>query len=159
MMTHGRQVFHDLFQFQERSRQQNSFVALKNISFDHFFFRLLFFTFSKKMKIPGVYWNLLMNKIKKYWRFFLFFKFYKHLNRFPDAFLYFTDCNFSYPAIECSNLYIPVVSILDSSFSFYKYVTYPILSNGNSPFLHFFYFISFMKSYENGMVYLYRSFY
>lgn len=154
MMTYCNQLFDELFQLKKQFRNRKFFYFTSSINFNRFFFRLLFFTLFNR--IPGIDWNQHLNRIKKYWRFFLFFKFYKHLNRFPDAFFYLTDSNFSHPAIECYNLNIPIVGSLDSNFKFFRYITYPIVGNSSSPFLHLLYFLSMMKSYERGMISSYR---
>ena len=65
-------------------------------------------------------------------------------------FFFLTERNFSYPVRECYHLNIPVISNLDTNYSFYSYVSYPILSNSHSTFLNVFYFILFMKAYQKG---------
>jgi hypothetical protein len=146
-------LFHDLFNLKEGWRENLSFSYYQKINFYQFFFSLLFFSVYKK--ISGEKWSVHFLRMKKYWRFFLFFKFYKYLNRFPDVFLYFSSYNFPIPALELSSLYIPVVGNLDSNFNYYSYVSYPLLGNSKSFFVHLFYFIFFMNAYHKGKSYRY----
>jgi ribosomal protein S2 len=97
-------------------------------------------------------WETHIKRIEKYWRFFLFFKFYRHLNKFPDLFLFFSPVNFPIPAIEAKNLKIPVVGNLDIDFTYFSYITYPILGNSQSVFIYFFYFVLFLQFYKKGNI-------
>jgi hypothetical protein len=147
-------LFNDLFNFKEGWRKNRSFFYYKKINFYQFFFSLLFFSVYKK--VPGETWFTHFFKMKKYWRFFLFFKFYKYLNRFPDAFLYLSSYNFPIPALELNSLCIPIISNLDSSFSYFPYVSYPLLGNSNSFFIHLFYFLFFINSFMKGKSFRYN---
>jgi len=69
-------LFLDIFNFKETSKNKNNFNLSYETSFFSFFFSLLFFTFYKK--VPGMDWETHIKRIKKYWRFFLFFKFYRN---------------------------------------------------------------------------------
>nr|YP_010049273.1 40S ribosomal protein S2 [Pleurostomum flabellatum]QPL15606.1 40S ribosomal protein S2 [Pleurostomum flabellatum] len=150
LSNHCKQIFLDLFQFRELKRQTRSYTSSKRITFYFFFFRILFFVFRKKS--TGVQWKHHLIKTNKYWRFFLFFKFYKNLNKIPDSFLYFPGTGKSsiIPARECFHLEVPVISLLDSNFHMNKYVTYPLIGNSKSVFLHTFYFCMLIDAFSKG---------
>lgn len=142
-------LFLDVFNFKETERSLKTFKLNKEVSFFSFFFSLLFFTFYKK--VPGMDWDTHIKRIKKYWRFFLFFKFYRHLNRFPDLFLYFSSIhNFGIPAIESNSLKVPTVCVLDTDYNYFDYVSYPVFSNTKNIFVFFFYFVLFISNYKKG---------
>ncbi len=141
-------LFTDIFNFKENIKNTKNYSLYSRISFYNFFFSLLFYTFHKR--VPGMEWETHIKRIEKYWRFFLFFKFYRHLNKFPDLFLFFSPVNFPIPAIEAKNLKIPVVGNLDIDFTYFSYITYPLFGNSQSIFIYFFYFILFLQFYKKG---------
>lgn len=141
-------LFTDVFNFKETNRMNKNYLINTRISFYNFFFSLLFFTFYKR--IPGMEWDTHIKRIEKYWRFFLYFKFYRYLNKFPDVFLFNTNTCFPIPAIEAKNLKIPVIANLDVDFNFFSYVTYPLYGNSQSNFVFLFYFIMFIQFYKKG---------
>ena len=149
-------LFTDIFNFKESYKSNKNYSLFARISFYNFFFSLLFFTFHKR--VPGMEWETHIKRIEKYWRFFLYFKFYRYLNKFPDVFLFFSSYNFPIPAIEARNLKIPVVGNLDVDFTYFSFVSYPIFGNAQSSFIHFFYFIFLLTFYKKGTNKLYSSF-
>lgn len=157
MITCCRHLFFDLFKYKEQKRQNKSYSFYENISFFNFFLKTLLFFFHSKP--PGKDWQLHFNKMQKYWRFFLLYKFYKNLNRFPDAFLYFSDRNFGFPVNELYKYKIPIVSLIDSDYSFFYKVSYPMISNSKNFFLHVFYFSILIKSYHKGLLKSYEFFF
>lgn len=148
-------LFTDIFTFKETNRNYKSYLPYNKINFYNFFFSLLHFTFYKR--IPGMEWETHIKRIEKYWRFFLFFKFYRYLNRFPDVFLFFSTYNFPIPAIEAKNLKIPCVGNLDIDFKYYTYLSYPLLGNSQSVFIFLFYFIMLSSFYKKGRLSFYSS--
>jgi hypothetical protein len=141
-------LFSDVFNFKEHTKINKTYLGYSRISFYNFFFNLLFFTFYKR--VPGMEWETHIKRIEKYWRFFLYFKFYRFLNKFPDAFLFFSSVNFPIPVIEAKNLKIPVICNLDVDFNYFSYVSYPLYGNAKSPFIYFFYFLFFLQFYKKG---------
>jgi ribosomal protein S2 len=95
-------------------------------------------------------WNQLLFKMRKYWRFFLFFKFYKNLNKHPDSVLILSDTNFVHPVRESFRLEIPITAVLDVNYRLFNYISYPLLGNAGSVFIHIFYFFVLMRSFESG---------
>lgn len=148
-------LFTDIFNFKENFKNSKNYSLFTKISFYNFFFSLLFFTFYKR--VPGMEWETHIKRIEKYWRFFLYFKFYRYLNKFPDLFLFLSKTNFPIPAIEAKNLKIPVVGNLDVDFSYFSLITYPLYGNSQSSFIHLFYFIFFITQYKKGLASNYRS--
>lgn len=149
-------LFTDIFNYKENVKNSKNYSLFTRISFYNFFFSLLFFTFYKR--VPGMEWETHIKRIEKYWRFFLFFKFYRYLNKFPDLFLFFSNTNFPIPAIEAKNLKIPIVGNLDVDFSYYSFISYPLYGNSQSSFIYFFYFIFFLQYYKKGNLKHYSSF-
>jgi len=149
-------LFTDIFNFKESFKTSNNYSLYNKISFFNFFFSLLFFTFYKR--VPGMEWDTHIKRIEKYWRFFLYFKFYRHLNRFPDLFLFFSPVSFPIPVIEAKNLRIPIIANLDIDFSYFSFVSYPLFGNSHSNFISFFYFILFIQFYKKGNIKYYLSF-
>ena len=96
-------------------------------------------------------WETHINRIEKYWRFFLYFKFYRYLNKFPDLFVFFSTQNFPIPAVESKNLKIPVVGNLDVDYSYQSLVSYPLFGNSQSSFIYLFYFFFFIQQYKKGL--------
>jgi len=152
-----RSLFEDLFFFGLSSKTHRlKEVPKKKISFFQFFVHLLFLSF--KNHLAGTRYVQTFQRFFKYWRFFLFFKFFYHFNVYPDALFYLTHTNYVIPVRESNNLKIPVVCVLDSNFSFFYRVTYPLIGNSKSIFLHLFYFQCFLTSYKRGLNSLYFSF-
>lgn len=149
-------LFTDIFSFKENYKNRKVLRLSARTSFYNFFYSLLFFTFNKK--IPGMDWEFHMKRISKYWRFFLFFKFYRYLNRLPDVFLFFSLNSFPIPIVEARNLQIPVISNLDTDFNYFELTTYSLISNSQSLFIHFFYFISILQYYKKGININYKYF-
>lgn len=149
-------LFSDVFNFKENLKTNKTYLGYSKISFYDFFFKLLFFTFYKR--VPGMEWETHIKRIEKYWRFFLYFKFYRLLNKFPDILLFFSSVNFPIPVIEAKNLKIPVVCNLDVNFNYFSYITYPIFGNSQSTFIYFFYFLFFLQFYKKGKKDNYKKF-
>lgn len=148
-------LFTDIFIFKEANKNNKAYLSYNKINFYNFFFSLLHYTFYKR--IPGMEWETHIKRIEKYWRFFLYFKFYRYLNRFPDVFLFFSSYNFPIPAIESRNLKIPCIGNLDINFSYHMYISYPLLGNSQSVFTFLFYFIMLMSFYRKGKLVSYSS--
>lgn len=149
-------LFTDIFNFKENIKLNKTYSISSRISYYNFFFNLLFFTFYKR--VPGMEWHTHIKRIEKYWRFFLYFKFYRFLNKFPDLFLYFSMVNFPIPVIEAKNLKIPIVANLDVDFNYFSYISYPFYGNSQSHFIFLFYFFLFLQYYKKGKCYMYNKF-
>lgn len=139
-------VIRDLYNIFDISKSEKGRVLFHTLDMKKFFLRVLSFTYGERSS--QIHWDY--NKYRRYWRFYLFFKFYRNLNRFPDAFLYFTPINYKTPVLETKVLRIPVVSVLDTSYDFYNYVTFPLLGNISSPFTGLFFFNILLNAYNKG---------
>jgi len=156
MQTYSKTLFYELFKYEEKMKAGRMFLPSKKISFFNFFFHILFYTSFRKN--PGVKWFRTIKSLQKFWRFFLFFKFYKFLNRLPDAFFFLSSKNYWLPVNEAYHLKIPTISSLDTDYSFYNFVTYPLLLNSRSSLTHIFLFIVMMKSFQHGELASYSNF-
>jgi ribosomal protein S2 len=141
-------MYEDFFLYKYNVKFRKFFVGGKPKNILKFFFIMCSFTL--KSQIPGMEWEEHLMRIRKYWRFFLFFKFYKYLNRLPDAFLYFTEVKHIGPLREANHLKIPTVSNLDANFNYINTVSYPIIGNSKSLYFHIFILLSFVKSQRKG---------
>ena len=112
-----------------------------NFNFTSLLFRLIFFSF--KTKEIGIDWFKHLKLIKKYWRFFTFYCFFKNLNVVPDVSIIINSNKMITPIKECNSLKIPVVGLVDTDTNI-KYFTYPIPSNDNSFLISSFFFLLFM---------------
>jgi len=118
-----------------------------NFNFTSLLFRLIFFSF--KTKEIGIDWFKHLKLIKKYWRFFTFYCFFKNLNVVPDVSIIINSNKMITPIKECNSLKIPVIGLVDTDTNI-KYFTYPIPSNDNSFLISSFFFLLFMNSYSHG---------
>ncbi|MDF2698986.1 MAG: rpsB [Haloplasmataceae bacterium] len=118
-----------------------------NFNFTSLLFRLIFFTFQTKE--TGTDWFKHLKLIKKYWRFFSFYLFFKNLNIVPDVAIIINANKMISPVKECNSLRIPVIGPVDTDTNIRNF-TYPIPSNDNSFLISAFYFLLFMNSYKKG---------
>jgi ribosomal protein S2 len=129
------------------------FPEKKKVNYDFNFtlllFRLIFFSFQTKE--TGVDWFRHLKIIKKYWRFFAYYLFFKNLNVVPDVAIIINSNKMITPVKECSSLKIPVIGPVDTDIKI-NYFTYPVPSNDNSFLIAAFYFILFMNSYKKGYI-------
>jgi small subunit ribosomal protein S2 len=132
-------ILSDLFPEKKKKNYDFNFTSL--------LFRLIFFSFQTKE--TGVDWFKHLKLIKKFWRFFTFYCFFKNLNIIPDVSIIINSNRMITPVKECNSLKIPVVGLVDTDVNI-KYFTYPIPSNDNSFLISSFFFILFMNSYKKG---------
>jgi ribosomal protein S2 len=118
-----------------------------NFNFTFLLFRLIYFSFQTKES--DFDWFKHLKLIKKYWRFFIYYSFFKNLNIIPDVAIIINSDRMITPVKECSSLKIPVVGSVDTDINI-NYFTYPIPSNDNSFLISAFYFILFLNSYKKG---------
>jgi len=127
------------------------FPEKKKINYDFNFtsllFKLIFFTF--KTKETGLDWFKHLNLIKKFWRFFTFYCFFKNLNIIPDVAIIINSNKMITPVKECNHLKIPVVGLVDTDTDI-RFFTYPIPGNDNSFIISSFFFILLMNAYKKG---------
>jgi hypothetical protein len=111
-------------------------------------YRLLFFTIYKRLE--GVSWLDTYNSVRKYWRFFYFFKCYSFSQLLPEALLYVNTSNFQVPTREADSQFIPVVLVGHNAVELVA--SYVISSNTISYVVSFFYFVLFLYSYNYGFL-------
>lgn len=132
-------ILSDLFPEKKKKNYDFNFTSL--------LFRLIFFSFQTKE--TGVDWFKHLKLIRKFWRFFTFYCFFKNLNIIPDVSIIINSNKMITPVKECNSLRIPVVGLVDTDVNI-KYFTYPIPSNDNSFLISSFFFILFMNCYKKG---------
>lgn len=130
----------------EKNRNQMMTYPNKFRFFD-LLLRLLFSTYLKY--IDGIDWDSYFFVVRKYWRFVLFFKFFKSFNQMPDVFILANPNHHYAPILESSRLQIPIVSLLDTNTK-PNLITYPVYTNDDSVLLVLFYFQLFINSYLIG---------
>jgi Ribosomal protein S2 len=115
-------------------------------------YKLLFFTIYKRLE--GVSWLDTYNSVRKYWRFFYFFKFYSFNKLLPDALLYVNNKNFKVPTYEAESQSIPVILVGNNAVV--CYASYVVISNNISYLVSLFYFVLFIYSYNCGLSSVYK---
>ncbi len=115
-------------------------------------YKLLFFTIYKRLE--GVSWLDTYNSVRKYWRFFYFFKCYSFNKLLPEALLYINNKNFKVPTYEAESQSIPVVLVGNNAVE--CYASYVITSNNTSYLVSLFYFVLFLYSYNYGLASIYK---
>jgi len=125
-------------------------------SFTFLLFKMIFFSFQTRE--AGVRWYKHLKIINKYWRFFIFYCFFKNLNIIPEVAIIINSNKMITPVKECNSLKIPVVGAIDTD-TRSKYFTYPIPSNDNSFIIAAFFFILFVNCYKKGQLNNYSFFY
>jgi ribosomal protein S2 len=111
-------------------------------------YRLLFFTIYKRLE--GVSWLDTYNSVRKYWRFFYFFKCYSFSKLLPETLVYINASNFQVPTREADSQGIPVVLVGNNSVELVA--SYVVMSNTLSYVVSLFYFVLFLYSYNYGMM-------
>lgn len=111
-------------------------------------YRLLFFTIYKRLE--GVSWLDTYNSVRRYWRFFYFFKCYSFSKLLPESLVYINTSNFKVPIIEAESKSIPVVLVGNNAVELYA--SYVIMSNNISYIISLFYFTLFLYSYNYGVL-------
>ena len=120
-----------------------------NIKFTSLLFKMIYFSFNTRE--AGMRWFKHLKVIKKYWRFFVFYCFFKNLNSLPDVAIIMNANKMITPVKECNSLKIPVVGVVDSD-SKSNFFTYPIPGNDNSFLIAAFLFILFINCYKKGLL-------
>lgn len=120
---------------------------LSNLRFFDILVRIVFATYSRFME--GINWDSHLFIMQKYWRFILFFKFFKSFIQMPDVFILANSNHYYAPLLESSRLKMPIISIVDTDTNPYL-TSYPIYSNDDSIILVLFYFQLMMNSYQIG---------
>jgi len=120
-----------------------------NIKFTSLLFKMIYFSFNTRE--AGMRWFKHLKIIKKYWRFFVFYCFFKNLNALPDVAIIMNANKMITPVRECNSLKIPVVGVVDSD-SKSNFFTYPIPGNDNSFLIAAFLFILFINCYKKGLL-------
>jgi ribosomal protein S2 len=115
-------------------------------------YKLLFFTIYKRLE--GVSWLDTYNSVRKYWRFFYFFKCYSFSKLLPDALVYINTKNFKVPTLEAESQFVPVVLVGSNAVE--CYASYVITSNNISYLVGLFYFVLFLYSYNYGLASFYK---
>ena len=110
------------------------------------FYRLLFFTIYKRLE--GISWMDTYDSVKKYWRFFYYFKFYSFTEWLPDSIVYINNKNFNIPIKEAESQSIPVIHIANNSIELNA--SYILISNNTGYLISIFYFVLFIYSYIYG---------
>ena len=118
-----------------------------NFSFTFLLFRLIYFSFQTKE--AGVEWFKHLKLMRKYWRFFVYYSFFRNLNIVPDVSIIINSNKMITPVKECNSLKIPVIGPVDTDVNINNF-TYPIPSNDNSFLVSAFYFMLFINSYKKG---------
>jgi len=129
------------------SRTLKKHKLLNFITFYDLFVRVLFYSYFKRIK--GVSFDLHFNKMLKFFKFVLVFKYFRTFLIMPDVFVLTNSNNLSSPVLEVLNMKIPIVGLIDSNSDSFG-ITYPIYSNDDNILLSIFYFKLFLKSYEWG---------
>jgi Ribosomal protein S2 len=109
-------------------------------------YRLLFFTIYKRLE--GVSWLDTYNSVRKYWRFFYFFKCYSFSKLLPETLVYVNTSNFQVPTREADSQSIPVVLVGNNAVDLVA--SYVISSNTVSYVVSLFYLVLFLYSYNYG---------
>nr|YP_009118144.1 ribosomal protein S2 [Stachyamoeba lipophora]AJF22909.1 ribosomal protein S2 [Stachyamoeba lipophora] len=146
LFTQIRHLFYTLFYLDSDLKDNRKKIEY---SFYNLFHRLLFFTLYKRL--TGVSWLSNFNSVKKFWRFFFFFKYYSFCKDFPDSFIYLNGNNSQIPIVEAETMHIPSILVSNTSISSVG-SSYFILSNVSSLIITLFYFILFMNSYNYGLL-------
>lgn len=120
-----------------------------NFRFFDLLLRILFSTYLKY--IDGIDWDSYFFVVRKYWRFVLFFKFFKSFNQMPDVFVLANPNHHYAPILESSRLQLPIVSLLDTNTK-PNLISYPVYTNDDSILLILFYFQLFINAYITGKI-------
>ncbi len=130
-----------------KNLKSDNMSILYNLRFLDLLLRILFTTYLKYMN--GINWDLHFHVMRKYWRFVLFFKFFKSFSQMPDVFILANANNYHAPLLESSRLQMPIISFLDTDTNPYL-ITYPIYTNDDSVILILFYMQLFVNSFLLG---------
>jgi ribosomal protein S2 len=131
----------------DSNRKSPIISPVSSVRFFDLFLRILFSTYIRY--IDGINWDLYFHVVRKYWRFVLFFKFFKCFYQMPDAFILANPNHHYAPVLESSRLQIPIISLIDTD-SKPNLISYPIFTNDDSVILVLFYFQLFINSYLVG---------
>lgn len=132
---------------QKKKRITKQQLYFMNLRWLDLLTRLVFYTYFKQ--ITGVSWELHFQSVLKYWRFFIFFKFFKNLLLLPDVLILINPQNYKSPSLEATVLKIPVISLVDTDTNTTG-ITYPIPSNDDSLLISVFFFRLFINAYNVG---------
>jgi len=127
----------------------NNNNSKSNVQFTSLLFKMLYYTFNTRE--AGIRWFKHLKIMKKYWRFFSFYSFFRNLNILPEVAVIVNANQMITPIRECNSLKIPVVGLVDSNINSNNY-TYPIPGNDNSFLITAFLFILLINCYKKGLV-------
>jgi len=133
--------------FKKGQRSVKKHKLLNLISFYDLFVRVIFYSYFKKIK--GVSFDEHFNKMVKFFKFVLVFKYFRTFLILPDVFILTNSTKVSSPVLEMLSYKIPVVGLLDSDSDSFG-ISYPIYSNDDNILLSIFYFKLFLKTYSWG---------
>jgi len=82
-------------------------------------------------RLSGISWSYHASKIAKFFKMFLFFKYFKSYFKLPETFFFWNSINYVHPIVEMSKIRSVVVSTVNST-DILDNITYPIYLNGTS---------------------------
>lgn len=133
--------------FPKGKRSLKKHKLLNSISFYDLFIRVIFYSYFKRIK--GVSFELHFNKMVKFFKFVLIFKYFRTFLVLPDVFVLTNPNKLASPVLEMLSYKIPVVGLLDTDSDSFG-ITYPLYSNDDNILLSIFYFKLFLRVYSWG---------
>jgi ribosomal protein S2 len=130
-----------------RKRSSMLHNLLNTTHFYDLFLRVIFYSYFKRIK--GVSFDLHFNKMIKFFKFVLVFKYFRNFLVLPDAFILTNPNKLQSPVLEMLGYKIPVIGLLDTNSDSFG-ITYPIYSNDDNILLSIFYFKLFLKVHSWG---------
>lgn len=152
----ARKLLYKLYFIQSFTRKKKitkQYLYFRELKWMDILTRLVFYTYYKQ--VTGVSWDSHFLRMLKYWRFFIFFKFFKNMLIYPDIFILINTQNYRAPTTEASSLRIPVIGLVDTN-SHLSGISYPIPSNDDSALISIFFFKLFLNTYLIGKSDIYR---